>query len=319
MRTPRPWMLPDRPLTGTALRAGGMTAAMLKTQLANGNLTRLRPNVYAAARTWPAEPRDQHILLAYAEQVARPSAVISHGSAAVIWGLPHPGFGCWWDGPVTLLQEAGPRTRYSGAVCHLGLLPDNQVVLDPAGHLVTTPARTAVDLAAGLPLPQALVLLDAAARLICASFVPSPRRKDFRNERLIHAARQQLTDAAATVRCRRLQRAIALTQPCRESPIESLSAGHFALAGLPTPTFQELIRTPLGDFFPDCYWPGAHLIGEADGASKYADQAAIVREKEREQYLRDRGYRFVRWLGKEIMARPGDVVERVARALDAAR
>jgi hypothetical protein len=319
VRTPRPWTLPDRPVTGTALRAGGISAAMLETQLAHGNLMRLRPNVYAAARTWPASPRDQHILLARAEQVARPSAVISHVSAATVWGLPHPGSGWWWGGPVTLMQEGGPRTSYSGATCYLGRLPANQVALDPAGYRVTTPARTAVDLAARLPLPQALVLLDAAARLTCASFVPSPRRKDFRNPRLIAAARRQLTEAAETVRCRGLERAIALTEPCRESAIESLSAGHFALAGLPTPTFQESIRTPQGEFFPDCYWPYAHLIGEADGASKYADPAAIVKEKEREQYLRDCGYRFVRWLGKEIMARPWEVVARVARALDAAR
>ena len=164
-----------------------------------------------------------------------------------------------------------------------------------------------------------IVLLDAAARLTCASFVPQPSRKDFRSQRLIVAARAHLAEAAETVRCRRLDHAIALTEPCRESAIESLSAGHFVLAGLPMPTFQESIRTPQGEFFPDFYWSEARLIGEADGASKYTDPAAIVKEKEREQYLRDRGYLFVRWLGKEIMGRPQEVVGRVARALDAAR
>jgi len=292
---------------------------MLATQVAHGNLVRLRPNVYVAGGAWPTSARDQHILLAHAEQVARPSAVISHASAAAIWGLPHPGFGCWWDGPVTLIQEGGPRTRFAGTSCRLGPIPANQVARDPAGALVTTPARTAVDLSVRLPLPQALVLLDAAARLTCASFVPQPSRKDFRSHRLIVAARAHLAEAAETVRCRRLDHAIALTEPCRESAIESLSAGHFVLAGLPMPTFQESIRTPQGEFFPDFYWSEARLIGEADGAGKYADQAAIVREKEREQYLRDRGYRFVRWLGKEIMGRPQEVVGRVARALDAAR
>jgi hypothetical protein len=39
---------------------------------------------------------------------------------------------------------------------------------------MTTPARTAVDLAALLDLPEALVLLDAAARMICASYVTAP-------------------------------------------------------------------------------------------------------------------------------------------------
>jgi hypothetical protein len=31
--------------------------------------------------------------------------------------------------------------------------------------------------------------------------------------------------------------------------------------------------------------------------------------------LRDLGYRFVRWLAKEIMLRPDVVMERIARAL----
>jgi very-short-patch-repair endonuclease len=40
-----------------------------------------------------------------------------------------------------------------------------------------------------------------------------------------------------------------------------------------------------------------------------------VLEKEREQVLRDLGYRFVRWLAKEIMLQPAVVMERIARAL----
>jgi len=48
---------------------------------------------------------------------------------------------------------------------------------------------------------------------------------------------------------------------------------------------------------------------------KYTDALAVVREKEREQALRDLGFTVVRWLAKEIMARPQVVVTRVARAL----
>lgn len=69
--------------------------------------------------------------------------------------------------------------------------------------------------------------------------------------------------------------------------------------------------------FPDCYWPEQRLVGEADGAGKYTDATASVREKEREQALRDLDFRVVRWLGKEIMSRPQVVVERVARQLGA--
>jgi very-short-patch-repair endonuclease len=56
-------------------------------------------------------------------------------------------------------------------------------------------------------------------------------------------------------------------------------------------------------------------VGECDGAVKYVDAHGYVNEKEREQVLRDLGYRIVRWLAKEIMLTPQVVVERIARAL----
>ena len=112
-----------------------------------------------------------------------------------------------------------------------------------------------------------------------------------------------------------LTRAISLVEPARESPAESLSAGNFELAGLPRPVFQARIVTPRGTFFPDCLWEAERLVGECDGAVKYARAEAYVEEKEREQALRDLGYRLVRWLAKEIMTRPDVVVARVAREL----
>jgi len=88
-----------------------------------------------------------------------------------------------------------------------------------------------------------------------------------------------------------------------------------SLAGLPTPELQFPIRTSTGTYYPDFYWPEHHLIGECDGMVKYTDPAALVAEKVREDSLRALGNRFVRWLGREVMATPGVVVGRVSRAL----
>lgn len=52
-----------------------------------------------------------------------------------------------------------------------------------------------------------------------------------------------------------------------------------------------------------------------DPRVKYQDPSAITRERERQQMLEDRGYRFVRWLGKEIYLQPDLVIARIARAL----
>ncbi|MGC3994452.1 MAG: hypothetical protein QM779_10155 [Propionicimonas sp.] len=288
---------------------------MLRTRLASGDLVRVRPGVFVAAGQWSESAVDRHLVWARAEQAAHPRAVISHGSAALGHGLPHPAGSPWEDGPVTLLVDGGSRPSRPGVVYRHGPLPREQVVRDPTGARVTSIPRTAVDLADGIGLPEALVLLDAAARLTCGQLVSRPRRTDYRNPRLVAAARELLTNAATTIRSVRVVRAIELVEPCRESPIESLAAGHFHLAGLPRPLFQEPVRTPVGVLFPDCLWPEHRLIGEADGAVKYTGPEPYLEEKEREQVFRDLGFGVVRWLGKEITWRPGVVVDRVARAL----
>lgn len=106
-------------------------------------------------------------------------------------------------------------------------------------------------------------------------------------------------------------------RPSPESAAESLTAGHLHVAGLPIPLFQAPIRTRLGTLYPDFFWEDRRLIGECDGAIKGSDPTAYVREKEREQVLRDDDYRFVRWLGKEIVFTPLVVMSRIERALAA--
>ena len=284
---------------------------MIHTQVAAGRLLRLRHGVYLGAGAWPSTPREQHVLLARAEQVANPDGVISHQSAAVEWGLPAPGFTPWHELPVCLTFPSG---RGHGSQQRIGRhrlapLPETEIARDAAGYPLTSLARTASDVVTGLELPQALVVLDAAARSLVETFAMTARRRDYLNPRLIEAARAVI----ATVNPR--LPALALLHPARESAAESLSAGHFHLAGLPTPLFQAPIETPAGTLFPDFYWPEHRLVGECDGAIKGADPSAYVKEKRREQVFLDLDFGVVRWLGGEIMTVPSRVVGRVGRAL----
>ena len=313
MRTSRLWTLPSEPATFALLAAGGITEAMIRSQLRSGRLVRVRHGVYLAASAWPQDPGGRHLVRARAEAAANPGGVISHESAAVAWGLPTPGFFEWADRPVAISLPA--RSGHTSHAAHhvIDLPPDQLARLE--GYVVTGLARTAVDLAAGLALPEALVILDAAARKLCQGYLAAPRRSDFTNPRLVAACRRDLLKVAATRPGPDLTRAIALVEPARESAAESLSAGHFELAGLPGPRFQARITTDAGTFYPDCLWEEHRVVGECDGAVKYAEAAAYVQEKEREQALRDAGFRVVRWLAKEIMVRPADVVARVARKL----
>ena len=136
--------------------------------------------------------------------------------AAVAWALPSPGFEPWHSSAVsvTVPADSGRRSRRTLAVHHVMSLPAPQVTRDSDGYPLTTISRTAVDLADGLELPQQLVLLDAAARQLCASFVSRPRRSDYANQRLADAAREQLGLAAAGHQ-RRFEPAIRLVEPAR--------------------------------------------------------------------------------------------------------
>lgn len=177
---------------------------------------------------------------------------------------------------------------------------------------MTSIARTATDLAAGRALPEALVILDGAARLLVERFASQARRSDYANTRLAEAARERLSAACGSPG---LGRSISCADPRRESAAESLSAGHLILAGLPAPDLQTRLVTPAGTFYPDFFWSGLRVIGEVDGAVKYEAAKAFVAEKQREQLLRDLGFTVVRWLAREIMLTPHVVVERVSRAL----
>lgn len=318
MRTPRPVSLPQQPTSWEMLLATGMTPDMVRSRVRRGDLLRLRDGVYLDSRRWPSDDRAQHQVLARAEQVAVPGAVLSHNSAAMFWGLPEPD-GAWVDSPASLMVPVPTtqRTRSTDAVrIHVGRLPTHHVTRDSEGWQVTTLARTAVDVVRGLALPESLVVLDAALRLGCAGLVVTPRRPDYANRAIAGAAAAPLVEAAGWVRERRaITAALAAADPRRESPVESLSMAHFMLVGLPLPQCQVPIRTPKGTLYPDFFWPEYNLIGEVDGGVKYVDANTQVREKEREQMLRDLGYRMVRWLGREIRFKPWIVLERVAREL----
>lgn len=303
------------------LRAGGVTVEMIQTQLAAGRLLRLRRGVYLAADVWPSDPMAQALIRGYAEVAANPGAVLSHQSAALSWGLPCPSSVGWEDRSVsvTLPAGSGHGSQQRTARHHVAALPPEHRCRDVQGYPVTSLPRTAADLAVDLPLPEALALFDAAARRLCESYLSHPRRSDLQNPRLVEAARAELRSAAVSIGRPGLATAISAADPARESVAESLSAGYFRLAGLPEPLCQVRIDTASGTFFSDFYWPAARLVGECDGAVKYDDPSAYVREKEREQHLRDAGFGVVRWLAKEIMFRPDEVTARVARALDVHR
>lgn len=319
MRTPRPWVPPQRPTLSRDLRALGITNRKLSDEVSRGVVVQLRRGVYIAAAAVPAEPAALHLLRARAEQVAQPDLVACGPTAALAWQLPFLGDGTAADQPPVLAAARHGKKR-SGSTTTARIrvtdLPPHHVVVGADGLELTSRVRTAVDVASGT-MPQMLLTVDTALRAECQQIAGVTRRSDLANARLHTAGRDLLSEAAGLVRPRDAALAIAIARadPRRETVIESLSAGHMMMAGLPEPIPQAPVRTPMGTLYPDFLWPDHRLIGEADGRAKYETSEVMMREKEREQVLRDLGFEIVRWTGKEIWLTPGRVIGRIERAL----
>lgn len=166
---------------------------------------------------------------------ARSTCVGSHTSAAQVHGLPLPHRSI--GPPVLTRLRTGGGSDVSRLVSDVP--PEHRCLVH--GAPVTTPARTAIDLARTADVLGAAVVLDAALRR-------APRAE---LERVLAHQRGWPGSARAQVR---LGRADALV----ESPLESLARIRCAQQGLPAPALQVLVGGtdgPVGRV--DFLWPSS--------------------------------------------------------------
>jgi hypothetical protein len=144
---------------------------------------------------------------------------------------------------------------------------------------VTSPRRTAIDLARTSSLIDAVVALDH----VFAHGVDRDEVVEWlQRHRPLHGAR-------------RLETALDIARGRSESPLESMSLARLAELGAPRPIQQHEIVTPRERFRLDFYWPELDIAGEADGRAKYGAPDDLWREKRREDAIRPHVRRFVRW------------------------
>lgn len=189
---------------------------------------------------------------------------------------------------------------------------DEIVVVD--GLLVTSVARTVVDLARTTPLDRAVVPADQALR-----------------KRMV--TRADLQDAVERSAHRRgntaARRLVAFADECSESPGESRSRVAIARAGLPPPVLQQEIYSAAGVYIGrvDFWWAEYDTVGEFDGAVKYGrslkpgqDPGEVVfAEKRREDALRRVVTGVARWVWDELDHFDAVVVPRIRGGRGCAR
>lgn len=306
----------------------------LYASIARGATTVVAPGVYIATSALPVgDAGVLHGLQALARQMRWPHLVASHETAVLVGDLPLLSAASAAARPPRFSRPPGPGVR---STTHpkvtVRSLPPEAVTECTEGLLqglrVTTPARTALDLAGELTLPEALMLTDKVARQALAAFqgrganqgpVVTPDGLSFAAKQ---AAFRTLESAAiAPIHGReRTRRVLTLTDPLRESVAESSSFGWFVVAKLPLPRCQVWLETESHRARVDFYWDDFCLVGECDGNVKYdgsfgPSDASMVQQNVREQALKDAGFAVVRWTAPEALFRPDQFIARVERRL----
>jgi hypothetical protein len=208
--------------------------------------------------------------------------VVSHASAAACWGVPSL---APWPTRVHVVDPDRTTTQTTANVVrHPGPLRVEEAHSLPP-FTVTSPARTAADLALTSPFREAVVALDALMRRRLTSGEGIGRALDARGSaRGMPSAR----------------RALAFASPEAESPGESLTRVVLHELGAPPPVLQKRFAWGDGDLFTDVvdfWWPRFGIVLEYDGRVKYAQarwlqgrtpQQVIIDEKIREDRIRNR-------------------------------
>jgi len=244
--------------------------AITRKQLRSLGYRRLVQGVYAD----PGLGVD-HRLRCTAVALLLPAGTAIGGHSAAAWhGAPFAGL----RDPVTVLRPADVRwTGPRGVRVHrTALVPGDVDVID--GVPVSSPLRTAWDVAALEPLGTAVAALDAMVRCGAVTSADLTAR---------------VADAAGEWGVTRVRRAVGLVDPRAESAPESRVRVALVLAGLaPVPQFHVLDR---GEFLGrvDFAWPEAKLVVEYEGAH-HLDPEQIAADDVRYARLAAAGWRVIR-------------------------
>jgi very-short-patch-repair endonuclease len=272
------------------LQACGLSPDAVSDRVLSGRLHRVHRGVYAVGHTHlPLEAR----FLA-AVKACGPGAVLSHASAAALWGF------ITWDHCYPEVTVTGQwARRHPGLRIHRTTTLDRDDKARHRGIPVTAPART---------------LLDLAARLDHRPLRSATRRA----QSLYRVNVRQLVAVLARHRGRRgsakLARIVATGPAPTRSELEDavldliLRGGHVH-PDVNVPYYVEARRT-----VPDFRWPEQHLVVEADGAAWHENQLAREDDAERQALLEAHGERVLRVTWDQAIARPRQTLARIRAA-----
>jgi hypothetical protein len=265
------------------LRAAGLGAGAIELRVRHGRLHRLHRGVYAVGHArLSQEGRWLAAVLSLGD-----GALLSHVSAAALWGIRHSSSK---DVHVTVPTPGG-RQRRRGVTVHRSLTLAAHDADELDGIPVTSVSRTLLDLAGMLapgPLERAIER-SLAARLF-----------DLRAVEAVLEANSRRPGAAALAEIiARIHDEPSLTKLELEALMLDLCQAH----GLERPEVNVLVEGLEVDFL----WRSQRLIVETDGREFHQTPIAFARDRERDERLIVRGYRVVRFTYRRVVKQPAAV------------
>ncbi|MEX2470927.1 MAG: type IV toxin-antitoxin system AbiEi family antitoxin domain-containing protein, partial [Gemmatimonadota bacterium] len=276
-------------VTRRQLMDAGIAPGVIDRRVKSGRLKRLHRGVYLVGPLLPALGREMAACLA-----CGPSAVLSHRSAAVVWGLLASGRQRAVDISV---RRGSPRRP--GIVTHrpTRLAPDETTVLEEIP--ITTPGRTIYDLARtvrGRAFERAVSQVLASGRMTPEALTALAPRYAGRpgGRRFLEALGEdgpRFTRSEAEARFLRL----------------------LDRARIPPP----LINRVIAGYEVDFHWPAHRLVVEIDGFAYHASRRSFERDRVRDADLSGAGHRVVRITWRQLSREPLVVAARLGALLGA--
>jgi hypothetical protein len=207
-------------------------------------------------------------------------AVLSHGSAASLWG-----FNKYWDMPYEVTVATSHRRRHSCIKVHRSRTLLRRDVKIQLGIRVTSPARTVLDIA--------------------------PRLTDKRLTRVVNDGRRgphlRLDDLADVLRrnpthpaTKRLRRFVDDPHAPTNSPLEDDFVEFAKRHGLPAP----VTNTYLFGYEIDVLYPAERVIVEIDGYGFHSDRDSFERDRRRDAIMLAADYVTVRITSERMKETP---------------
>jgi very-short-patch-repair endonuclease len=236
-----------------------------------------------------------------AVRAAGAGALLSHRSAAALWGL-RPDSRARVD--VTVQGSTG-RAR-AGVDVHSGALIADRDRSTLDGIPCTSLARTLLDLATVLERPALARAIDRAEGLRAFDMAAVEEVLERCHGRQgTGALRETLVDH--------------LGPTITRSDAEDRFLEILEEAGLARPKVNCWIPLDAGSGYrPDFLWPDKRLIVEVDSRTHHSTRRAFVHDRRRDRRLALAGYQTYRYPARDLFDRPAAVVEELQRLLAAA-